>query len=210
MFYDKDLKTIITKFPYFKNGQYIQEARLSNSEYAESLNIIKLTFQGDKIDRRYYVTRDIINETAKTLSLESIQRPINLIKNDIIKNIRNKAGSLLVKPLVLSSLGFYVQGSEKDILSLQMGKAAGILEIKDAYNNYHTITVEDYDTIINEILAYRGAIIKKRFDKEKEVNAMETFEELYAYDNQPTTRRKLVKGKYVTVDGTISSALLNW
>jgi hypothetical protein len=120
---------------------------------------------------RVYVEYDVISDTVDTVKAK--------LKNQI-KQKFNESFTAGYK----TSLGITVDCKKDDLLNFQglclYAKASGLtkVQIRDYYNNFHTIAVDDLEKIINEIIAYHLSLYQKKWNKEQELAGLTTIEQL--------------------------------
>lgn len=99
-------------------------------------------------------------------------------KKDKMEELKNKFNELMIRPRVLTSLGFEVDGGYKDLVNFQSGKDLGILIVKDADGETHNIALGDYDLILNAIKAKGLEMYQWKWDTERKIKESQTIEDL--------------------------------
>jgi len=78
------------------------------------------------------------------------------------------------RPAVVTGLGFSVDGSDYDLRNFEIGKRLGLLFVKDVAGVSHTITLADWDTIINAVSLNGLGVLQKYWDTKAELEACTT------------------------------------
>jgi len=134
-------------------------------------------------NRPFISVQDAKEFAEKTLSQGHVHfiKPLSLeeIKNQYIEISSSKAKLILDgRPIVDTGLGFSVDGGYRDLQNFEAGKALGFNTIKDSDGVKHTISSEDWDTIINAIRTKGIEIYQEKWAYEDAVNAANTVEEI--------------------------------
>ena len=83
------------------------------------------------------------------------------------------------------SLGFKVDCKKEDIINLQgayqLAKSKNLttIDIRDYNNQIHSVTPDELNTIINELLEYHESLFQKKWNLENEIDSATTFDELF-------------------------------
>lgn len=131
------------------------------------------------IDDRLEVNEDgspMLDEEGNQVVTKGLK---DRLKQKNSQEFKNK----MQRPRVATGLGFDVDGSYQDLQNFIVGKEFGVLDVKDADGNVHTIAIEDYDTIVNAIKAKGLELYKAKWVAEAEIDALTTMEEIIAWEN---------------------------
>lgn len=155
----------------------------------EELNILgyyKINYE-TKPDRKYYTfteTRGIVNNIY-SISYDSVDKPIEEVKSRMLKDLSEVYKEYKTRPRVDTGLGFDVDGGYDDIKNFEIGKKYALPEVKDADNNKHAVSIEDYDDILSAIELNGISLFNTKDTKEQEINALSTIDECILYEATP-------------------------
>lgn len=137
----------------------------------------------EKIDRLIEDRLEVNEDGSPMLDEDGNQVVTKGLKDRLKQKNSQEFKTKIARPRVATGLGFDVDGSYQDLQNFQVGKEFGILEIKDADGNIHSISLEDYDTIITAIKAKGLELYKAKWVAEAEIDALTTMEEIIAWEN---------------------------
>lgn len=120
------------------------------------------------------------DKTSNEIKKRSLQEARNKVKEKYINNFKKNTA----RPRVDTGLGFDVDGSYQDLLNFEVGAEFQLTTLKDADNNIHEVTAEDYNTIIQKIKENGIRLLSEKWQKEQEIENM-TFKQLESfYDSE--------------------------
>lgn len=100
-----------------------------------------------------------------------------------MKDVRSIFREKAVRPTVVTSLGFTMQGGYEDLQSLEVGALLGSSELRDIDNVMHIVTPEEFAQVIIEVRISGGVIKRNKWTLEATIkNPTTTLEELQALD----------------------------
>ena len=114
------------------------------------------------------------------------------LKSALKEKVSTKYKAMMVRPEVDTGLGFSVDGSYQDLKNFETGKEYGILQVKDVYGVFHDINLEDYDTIIKAIKDKGIELFTAKWNKELEVDAISSIEELISFEDELDGRTETI------------------
>lgn len=113
------------------------------------------------------------------------------LKSALKDKVSQKYKAMMVRPEVDTGLGFSVDGSYADLKNFETGKEYGILQVKDVDGVFHDINIEDYDTIIKAIKEKGIELFTAKWNKELEVDAISSIDELKAFEDELEGRTEI-------------------
>lgn len=120
---------------------------------------------------------NIIEEIVEfTLPIKSLEE----LKAEKLSDVSTMFKTLSLRPRVTTSLGFDVDGGYTDLTNFQAGKYLGILQVKDADNQFHAISLSDYDTILMAIKVKGAELIQWKWATDEAIKGCVSAEELDA------------------------------
>jgi len=116
--------------------------------------------------------------------VEEEEDPLSLEEKKIEKKVHLKGlfNAKATRPRVDTTLGFFVDGSAKDLTNLENGQKLGVPFVKDADGEKHDIELSDWDTILQKIREHGLTLFNEKWQWEAEIDACQTAEELDAID----------------------------
>ncbi len=159
--------------------------RLSDKQLNE-LGYFKVVYES-KPSRRYYnftENKELIGNVF-TISYTATDKPLESIKELMLKDLKESFLNYALRPKVDTGLGFIVDGGRDDIKNFEIGKKYALEAVKDADGNMHPVTDSDYDVIISAIEQKGMSLYGIKWQKEAEINAMNTVDEIVLYEATP-------------------------
>ena len=104
------------------------------------------------------------------------------LKSALKEKVSTKYKAMMVRPEVDTGLGFKVDGGYQDLQNFQIGKELGVLVVKDVDGVMHDITIDQYDDILTAIKTTGLELFNQKWQKEAEVDAISSIEELIEFE----------------------------
>lgn len=162
------------------NNMYV--SKLTTEQLVDA-GYLPCTYESVPDGRYYSITGEISTVTGSTctVSYSFVALDVEIIKTRMLGELSNDFKNNFTRPRVPTSLGFTVDGARDDILNFEDGKLFSLTTIKDADGVTHTVTSDDYDTIISEIKQYGLSMYQSKWTKEADINALTTVDECITY-----------------------------
>lgn len=156
------------------------EAQLNKIEYYK----LKLTNQPNS---RYYIyekSGELIDNIYQVNYIKQA-KDIDLVKQSMIEDLKLTFKEKALRPIIDTGLGYSVDGGREDLENFKVGKEFGFEYVKDSEGEMKPATAENYDTIILEIKKYGILLYQKKWEKEEEIENLQTVDDCILYEKTP-------------------------
>lgn len=138
-------------------------------------------------NRKYYTAEKIgtLVDNVYVVDYIKTDKPMDSVKGKMLKDLKDTFTKKSERPKVDTGLGYYVDGSYKDLENFKTGLEFGLLLIKDCDGVNHNATADDYSTIIQAIKAKGIELYHTKWTKEAEINSLATIEDCILYEATP-------------------------
>lgn len=183
----EDVKTIVF------NGVIYTEAHLSkfSGQELDEKGYNRVVYKPTP-NRRYYkyVKTGEIIDNVYVVDYTKTPRDVEELKQILLKDLKKYFEKIMERPRLQTSLGFPVDGGRsdkdnfKELWESMLNNSLTETTIKDADNEFQTVTTSQVETIYREIVAYgQSTFTTKWFKEEQEINLLNTIEDVIAYEN---------------------------
>ena len=184
--YDQNIDKV-TELPWVisTNDGTLYTSKLADEQLPE-YGYYKIEYQS-KPNRKYYNSEETkgIVDNKYVISYNSIAKPIEEVKDRMLKDLSEVYKEKKLRPIVDTGLGFSVDGGYSDLQNFIVGKEFELPEVKDTYGEKHSVTLADYDTIITTIKQNGINLFVLKDTKEQEIKALTTIEDCILYEATP-------------------------
>jgi len=157
------------------------------NRYTSKMSIEKLNSlgwyeveKGIKPDAKFYTNKEQAEliDNIYVIEYKAIEKSVEDLQNTLKSKISNKYKKEMIRPLVDTGLGYFIDGGRDDLESFKIGKKRGFTFIKDANGINHNADTNTYDTCIKTIEDKGIELMQSKWADEASVDDLTIFDEL--------------------------------
>lgn len=155
--------------------------------HLNALGYFKVEFK-PKPNSRYYVfseSKSIVNGKF-VVDYDTVEKPLDEVVKLMLFDLKQAHDKYSVRPRVwVESLGYFVDGSRHDKENFEVGRDLALPQIKDADNDWHDATLDDYEAILFAIKVNGVMLWDRKNQIESEIKALPDVTACEAYEKHP-------------------------